>query len=134
MTFPGVVGAICRDAADLLVLWDLTEKIGQHRCIADVASGDFDSPDLQRFLIDPEVDLAPDAAFRAAMLACVPRAFPFDLDARAINQQVQQILGAAIGDVDGQGFLTALQRAEVGHRPVEANQAQQAFDEPGRLP
>ena len=134
MTFPGVVGAICRDAADLLVLWDLTEKIGQHRCIADVASGDFDRPDLQRFLIDPEVDLAPDAAFRAAMLACVPLAFPFDFDARAINQQVQQILGATIGDVDGQGFLTALQRAEVGHRPVEANQAQQAFDEPCRLP
>jgi hypothetical protein len=34
-----------------------------------------DSPDLQRFLVDPEVDLAPDAAFRATMLAGVPFAF-----------------------------------------------------------
>ena len=46
VAFAGVVGAICRYAADLLVLWDLTEKIGQHRRVADVAPCDFDSPDL----------------------------------------------------------------------------------------
>ncbi|VVS99341.1 conserved hypothetical protein [Hoeflea sp. EC-HK425] len=45
-----------------------------------MAPGDFDGPDLQRFFIDPKVELAPDAPFRAAMLACVPLAFTFDLD------------------------------------------------------
>lgn len=57
-----------------------------------------------------------------------------DLDPGAIDQQAQRTFAAALGDVNGQGFLTAVQCAEVGHRPVEANQAQQAFDEPFRLP
>ena len=35
----------------------------------------------QNFLIDPEVELAPDPSFRAAMLARVPLAFAFHLDA-----------------------------------------------------
>ena len=46
---------------------------------ADIAGGDLDRPDLQRFLIDPEVELAPDPSFRAAMLAHVPLAFAFHL-------------------------------------------------------
>jgi hypothetical protein len=33
-----------------------------------------------------------------------------------------------------EGLLAAAQRAEVGHRPVKADQSQQAFDELGRLP
>ena len=67
----------------------------------------FDGPDLQRFFIDPNVELAPDAPFRAAMLACVPLAFTFDLDPGAVDQQVQRPLGAAVGDVHGQGLLAA---------------------------
>lgn len=65
MAFSVVIGAICSFAADLLVLWDLTERIGQHWCITDVASSNLDSLDLQCFLRDPEVDLAPDAALTA---------------------------------------------------------------------
>jgi len=50
---------------------------------------------LDRFLvllhlIDPDVDLAPDPPFRAAMLAGVPLAFALDLDARAVDQQVER--------------------------------------------
>ena len=99
-----------------------------------MAPGDFDGPDLQRFLIDPKVDLAPDAPFGAAMLAGVPLAFTFDLDPGAVDQQVQRALRPTVGDVDGQGLLTTGQRAEVRHRPIEANKPQQALDEPGRLP
>jgi len=77
----GVVGAVGGNRADLFANRDLAEQIGQNRCIANVAPGDLDGSDLQRFLVDPEVDLAPDAAFRATMLAGVPLAFAFDLDA-----------------------------------------------------
>ncbi len=130
----GVVGTVGGDAGDLLVRRDLAEQIGQHRCIADVAPSDLDSPDLQCFLVDPEMDLAPDAPFGAAMLARVPLAFALDLDPGAVDQQVQRALGAPIRDVHGQGLLAAGQRAEVRHLPVQADQLQQALDEPGRLP
>lgn len=60
-----------------------------------------DGSNLQCFLINSEVDLAPDAPFRAAMLACVPLAFPLDLDAGAIDQQMQWAVGATIWDVHG---------------------------------
>lgn len=40
------------------------------------------------FLIDPDMDLAPDAPFGTAMLAGAPLTFTLDLDARAIDQQV----------------------------------------------
>ena len=63
--------------------------------------------DFQRFLVNPDVDLAPDAPFGTAMLAGMPLAFPLDLDAGAIDQQVQWPLGAAVGDVHGQGILAA---------------------------
>ena len=68
------------------------------------------------------------------MLAGVPLGFALNLDTGAVDQQVQRTLGAAIRDIDGQRLLAARQRAEVGHRPVEANQSQQAFDEACRLP
>ena len=47
---------------------------------------------------------------------------------------MQRALRPTVGDVDGQGLLAARQGAEVGHRPVEPNQPQQAFDEACRLP
>ena len=106
MAFSGVVGAVGGDTADLLLRRDLTEKIGQHRRIADMAPGDLHSADLQCFFVDPDVDLAPDPPFGTAMLASVPLAFALDLDPCAVDQQVQRALGAAVGDVHRQGFLT----------------------------
>jgi hypothetical protein len=41
-------------------------------------------------LVDTDVDLAPDASLVAAMLAGIPFAFTLDLDAGAIDQQVQR--------------------------------------------
>lgn len=86
-----------------------------------MAPGNFDDSDLQRFLVDPEVDLAPDPPFGATMFAVVPLAFALDLDAHAVDKQVQRALLPKVADVNGQGRLTAGQRAEDGHRPVEAN-------------
>src|SRR5690606_37550953 len=130
----GIIGSVSGDAADLLACRDLAEQVGQDRCITDMAPGDLDSADLQCLLVDSEVDLAPDAPLGAAVLARVPLAFALNLDAGAVDQQVQRPFGATIRNVDGEGLLASAQRAEVGHRPVKADQAQQAFDEPGRLP
>ena len=105
MAFAGVEGAIGGHAADLLIGRDLVEKFGQHGRVADIAGGELRSPDLQCLLIDPDVDLAPDAALRAAVLAGVPLPFALDLDARAVDQEMERSLRAAIGDVDLQGLL-----------------------------
>ena len=51
-----VIGAVAGHGTDLLVWRDLVEQLGQNRRIAD-RGGDFDRPDLQRSLVDPEVDL-----------------------------------------------------------------------------
>ncbi len=75
-----IIGAICRDGADLLVRRDLTYQVGQHvraalgpmalaLTIANVAIGDLDGPDLHRRLVDAQVDLAPNAPTGTAMLA-----------------------------------------------------------------
>jgi hypothetical protein len=52
MAFARVVGPICCDAADFLVCRDLAEQVEQNRCIANVAPGNFDGPNLQRILIN----------------------------------------------------------------------------------
>lgn len=54
-----------------------------------MALGDLDRPDLQRFLVDPEVDLAPQASLWAAVFARVPFAFPFGFDPGAVDRQMQ---------------------------------------------
>jgi len=54
-----------------------------------MAPRDLDSPNLQRVLVDPDVDLAPQAPLWPAVLARVPFAFPFGLDPSAVDQQMQ---------------------------------------------
>ena len=99
-----------------------------------MAPCDLDSADLQCFLVNPEVDLAPDTPFGATVFTSVPLAFALDLDPGTIKQKVQRPLGPAIWDVHGECLLETGQRAEVRDRPVETDQAQQAFDEASRLP
>ena len=101
MVRAGVVGTVGGHRADLFADRDLPEKIGQDRCITNVAPCDLASPNLQRFLFDAEVDLASDPPFGAAMLAGVPLAFALDLDARAFDEQMQRALRPTVGDVDG---------------------------------
>lgn len=78
-----VESAVCGDAGDLLIGRDLVQKFGQHRCVAHVAGGELCRPDFQRLRISSDVDLAPDAPFRAAVPAGVPLPFALDLDAPA---------------------------------------------------
>ena len=103
----GIIGTVCDDARDFLIGRDLVKQVGQDRRVADVASGDLDGPNLQRFLVNPEVDLASNTPFGTAMLACVPLALTLDLDPCAINQKVQRAVGTTIRDVHGQRLLAA---------------------------
>lgn len=133
VVFGAIVGAVCGDTADLNLRRDLVQQVAQHPRISDVAPANINGSDFQRFLVDPEVYLALDPSFGATMLAGMPLAFALYLDTGAVDQQVQQSFETAKGDVHGEGLLAARQRAEVGHRPVEVDQAQQALDETGRL-
>lgn len=72
-----------------------------------MAPGDLNSSDPQRFLVDPELDLVPDATFRATMLAGVPFSFALHLDTGAVDQRVQRTLGATIRDIGGKCLLAA---------------------------
>lgn len=65
MTFVRIVSTIGYGAANLLVRRYLTEQVGQRRRIADPAARDLNGAYLQRFLIDPNVYLAPQSAFDA---------------------------------------------------------------------
>ena len=134
MAFARVVGTIRSHAADLLVSWNLVEQIGQHRCISGVAARDLDCSDFQRSLINADVDLAPDAPFGAAVLAGIPFAFTLDLDAGAIDQQVQRALRATIWNVHRKRPLASADGAEVRNVPIEARQPQEAFHKARRLP
>lgn len=53
-----------------------------------MVSGDLDGPDLQRLLVNAELDIAPDQPLAATMLARMPFDSILDLDASAVDQQV----------------------------------------------
>ena len=77
-----------RGTTQLLALRDLAEKVRQYQCIADMVSGDLDGPDLQRLLVNAELDIAPDQLLAATILARMPFDSILDLDACAVDQQV----------------------------------------------
>lgn len=134
VAFSGVMGPVGRDAADSLIGWDLVKQLRQHGRITNVAGGDLDGPDLQRLLVDPNMYLAPDAAFGAAVFAGVPLAFALGLDASAVDQQVQWAFPSTVWDGHVRPPLAVTQGAEVRDRPLKPDQAQEALHEPRRLP
>jgi hypothetical protein len=89
VTFTCVVCTVGCNAAEFLVRWDLVEQVWQHRGVANATAGDFDRTYLQRFFINPDMYLAPKAAFGTTMLACIPLTFALSLDAGAVYQKVQ---------------------------------------------
>lgn len=125
---------VCSVRGDFHICRDLIQHLGLHRRIADPAAGDLYGPDFQRLLIDTDMDLAPQAALRAPMLAGVPLTFAFGLDASSVDKQVQRPLRATVGNVHGHSLLAPAERAEIRHRPVQADQVQKALHEPGSLP
>ena len=90
MALAGVEGPVGGDAGDLLIGWDLVQQFGQHGRVAHVAGGELGSAYFQRLFVNSYVDLAPDAAFGAAVLAGVPFPFALDLDPGAVDQEVQR--------------------------------------------
>ena len=121
MALSGVMGAVGGNATNLLIRRDLVQQFWQDRRVTNVAACALAGPDLQRFFVDADMYLAPDAAFGATVLAGVPLAFTFGLDAGAVDEQVQRTRTATIGDAHIQRSLTAAQGSEVRHRPVQAN-------------
>ena len=89
VAFTGVIRPVGGDAADVLIWRNLVQEFGQHGSITDVAAGDLDRPNFQRFLVDAYVYLAPYAAFRAAMFAHIPLAFTSSFDPRAVDEEIQ---------------------------------------------
>jgi hypothetical protein len=69
MALAGVEGAVGGDGPDLLLGRDLIEQLWQHGRVAHVTGGELGGPDFPCFLVNSDVDLAPDPPFRAAMLA-----------------------------------------------------------------
>ena len=88
MALARVIGPVGSDAGDRLIGRDLVEQLRQQGRIPNVAAGDLNRPDLQRFLINPKVDLAPHAAFGTGMLARVPLTLAHDPDASAFDQKM----------------------------------------------
>lgn len=88
--FADVEGAIGGDGGDLLLGRDLVEQVGQHGRIARVADGELRCTDFQGFIINANVDLAPDPSLGTVVLARVLLASTRDLDPGAVDQKVQR--------------------------------------------
>lgn len=71
---------------------------------------------------------APKAPPHASVRAGLARAVVLRLDANSVDQQVQQDVRAAVGDVDLPRLLVTFQRVVVGYRPITRGQTQLALD------
>lgn len=85
MALSGVIGAVGDDPTDHRIRRDLVQQLWQYGRVTNVAARDLDRPDLKRFLVDPDMYLAPDTPFRTAVLAGIPFAFTFGLDTSAVD-------------------------------------------------
>ena len=81
MALPGVVCAVPTDTADLLILRDLHQQIGEHRRIALSVGGDLNSPSIEGFRVNSDINLAPLATIGSAKFAGLPLALTHHLDA-----------------------------------------------------
>lgn len=69
MALARVIGTIGGDVGNFFNGRDLAEQFGQHR---HIAAADIDRPNLRCFLVDPEMDLAPDTALgKTSPTTCV---------------------------------------------------------------
>ncbi len=124
----GVIGAVRADAGNRLIGRYLAQQLGQHGRIAHAVVGHFDGPDLQRARVNAQMHLAPLTPVLGSVFLALPLAFAQELDAGAVNQQVQRRGAGPVGQLHAQAFLTPAHGAEVGHFPVQTRQAQQAFN------
>ena len=89
VAFTRIVGAVRSHAADVLIGRDLVQQFGQHGAspmlllVTSIARTSSVSSSI------PMCILRQTAALGASVLACVPLAFTFGLDASAVDQKVQ---------------------------------------------
>lgn len=63
--------------------------VEQQARVAQIAGDELGGPDFRCFIVNTDMDLAPDTALCAAMLAGVLFTFVFDFISRAVEQQMQ---------------------------------------------
>ena len=91
----------------------MIEQLWQHWCVTHIAGGDFDSANFQRFLVDANVYLAPNPAFRAAMLAGVPRAFTFGFAGQPGQEKINIFLADALSHCENLDIPTTARTTNI---------------------
>ncbi len=88
MALSDVVRAVATDAADLLILRDLRQQIGQNRGITNCVGCDFGCSNVERFRVNSDMHLAPLATIGRAMFAGLPLAFTHHFDAGDVDHKM----------------------------------------------
>lgn len=104
--------------------FDLVEQVRDCRDISDVVSSQFHGHDLVGVGIDAEMQFPPSPARANAVLLVEPFTFSVNLDAGAVDEQMQRLVAlnpfrqgeAADG---GPGEAPALSRSRCRNRPAE---------------
>lgn len=105
MALARVMGSVGSDAGDLLVVRDLVKQLRQLERVPNVAAGDLDRPDLQCFLINPTRWVLRHTRRSGPPYLRVPLTFALDLDASAVDQQVERTERPPMRNVHGKGLL-----------------------------
>lgn len=115
-----VIGAI---AADLFkFLFDLVKQVCQYLAIGNIIRRHDRRHDFARRFIRAEMQFAPGAAFRVAVLTDFPFAFAKDFHARRINHHVQRFVLLAARQSHFQRRTAAAQLAVADDRQIQAEQ------------
>ena len=128
MTCLGVVGPVAAHAGNRLICGYLAEQFRQHGGITRGVVGDLDGPDVQCVGINGQVHLAPLAPIVRSMLVALAFALTQELDAGAVDQQIQRGGAGSVGQFDAQVLLTPAYGTEIRNLPFQPGQAQQAFN------
>ena len=87
----------------------MIEQIGDHRDIADIVRRQFDGDDLMGISVDGQVELSPPPVRPDAVLLVEPFALAVNLDAGAVDQDMQRLV---VNDQLWQDSQTAASTAE----------------------
>ena len=120
MAATGVIGAVGRHSANIFTGGDMIEQVRQHGTVAIAAAGKFHSADVGCGRIHDQMHLAPLAPALNTVLSGLPFAITEELDAGAVDKQVQWAISAPIRDLDGQRLLPSAQSGVIRHCPVES--------------
>ena len=130
---PCIVGAVTAEAGERFIGAELGEQSFDLRCIALTVVGHFDRTDVQGLGINRQMSLAPGATVLGAVFLDLPLALAGELDAGAIDQQMQRACLTTNGNPDRHRGLPAAHSAETGDRPVQAQEPHETTNQPSCL-